>query len=248
MHPTIAKIGPFVFHTYGLMVATGVLLWLAISLYFAKKEKIEAQTIFDLAIYVIIASVIGARLFYVLGQPEYFRRHPFDIIMVQNGGLVFLGGLILGLLSIIIFAKKYKLPLAKILDILTPGVIIGYALGRIGCFFNGCCFGLPTELPWGMAFPHDCLAGTFFPYSHIHPTQLYSSLIAFLIFGLLLWQYPRKSYDGQIFYWGIILYSIYRFLIEFIRFSPMHWFSLTPSQWLSLVILVVVILIFRQKK
>ncbi|MFC1511517.1 prolipoprotein diacylglyceryl transferase, partial [Candidatus Margulisiibacteriota bacterium] len=108
----------------------------------------------------------------------------------------------------------------------------GIAIGRVGCFLNGCCFGLPTKLPWGMVFPFGSLAHSYFPGEHLHPTQLYSSLGGLVIFLLIVWLYRQKKYDGHIFLWWLIFYSIYRFLVEFLRYSPMHWLGLTPSQWI----------------
>lgn len=238
MFPVLFKVGPLAIHSYGLFVAIAFLVGLAISLFYARKEGIENQTILDLAIYVIISAVVGARIFYVLGQWDYYRSNPLEILMLQNGGLVFLGGLLLSILTIVIYARIKSLPLLKLLDALTPGTALGYAIGRIGCFLNGCCFGLPTKLPWGLVFPPGSLAALYFPAEPIHPTQLYSSLSVLLVFFVLLWLYRRKKFDGQIIFWGLILYAVYRFLVEFLRYSPVHWLQLTPSQWLSIALFV----------
>jgi len=232
MHPILLTIGSISFHSYGLMVALGFAAGLFLTIHFAGKEGIAAEIILDLAIYVIISAIIGARLFYVLGQPEYFLASPVEIIMLQNGGLVFLGGLLLSILTIIIYARVKALPVLKLLDAITPGTILGYCIGRIGCFLNGCCFGLPTKLPWGITFPTSSLADFYFPGKSLHPTQLYSSLIMLGAFAVLVLISRSKKFDGQVLCWGLILYSVYRFLIEFLRYSPIHWLRLTPSQWL----------------
>ena len=109
---------------------------------------------------------------------------------------------------------------------------LGYAFGRIGCFLNGCCFGLPTNLPWGVVFPPGSLADFYCHGERLHPTELYSSFSGLLIFIILALLYRHKKFNGQILFWGLILYSIYRFLVEFLRYSPIHWLGLTPSQWL----------------
>lgn len=234
MHPILFKFAGLEVHAYGFFVALGFLAGIFLALFFAKQEKIEGQIILDLSIYVIISSVIGARLIYVIGEWDYFRHNPIEIIMVQNGGLVFLGGFLLAMATIVIFARVKKLNLFKLLDAIMPGALLGYAIGRLGCFFNGCCFGLPTKLPWAIIFPPGSLAGAYCPDQPLHPTQLYASLSMLLAFIILSILYRRKRFDGQIFFWGIIFYSIYRFLVEFLRFSPIHWLSLTPSQWLLL--------------
>lgn len=232
MFPFLFKFGPLEIRSYGFFVALGFLLGILISLHYAKKEKIERGLILDLSILVILAAIVGARLFYVLGQWRYYLSNPLEIIMVQNGGLVFLGGFVFCFLTIWLFAKIKNINLLQLFDSIAPGTIFGYAIGRIGCFLNGCCFGCPTKLPWGISFPANSLAGSYFPGEALQPTQLYSVLAMFAAFALLFWLYQKKSYNGQILFWALILYSIYRFLVEFLRYSPIHWLGLTPSQWL----------------
>jgi len=232
MYPILSKIGPFVIHSYGLMVALAYIVAIAISLYFAKKEDIHPETIFDLALWLIVSGIIGARFFYVIGQWDIYRANPIEILMIQNGGLVILGGFLFNLAAVYYFAKLKNINLLKLFDVIAPGAAIGIAIGRVGCFLNGCCFGLPTNMPWGINFPFGALAHSYYPHEHIHPTQLYSVLLMLLVFLLVTFViYPRKKFDGQVFYWWLILYSIYRFAVEFFRYSPMHWLYLTPSQW-----------------
>jgi phosphatidylglycerol:prolipoprotein diacylglycerol transferase len=232
MYPVLFKIGPFSVHAYGFAIATAFLVGILISLHYAKKEGIKADQILDLAVYVIIAAIVGSRFLYVIGQWHEYQDNLLEIFMVQRGGLVFLGGLFLVLLVVVWHAKRKGIPVLKLLDVVSPGTLVGYAITRIGCFFNGCCFGQPTELPCGMVFPPGSLAHAYFPGQHIHPTQLYASASMLLAFIILLLIYRRKRFDGHVFYWGLILYSVYRFLVEFIRFSPIHWLGLTPSQWM----------------
>ena len=238
MCPILFRLGPFSIHAYGFMIAIAFLVGILISMRYARKEGLQAETILDLALYVIIAAIVGARLLYVLGTWADYRDNYWEMFMVQKGGLVFLGGLILAVLTVIGYARIKKINILKLLDILTPGTAIGYAITRIGCFFNGCCFGLPTKLPWGIEFPFGSLAHSFYPHDHIHPTQLYSSGSMLLAFAVLVWLYRSKKYDGFIFYWGLMFYSIYRFLVEFLRYSPIHWLNLTPSQWIVIPLFV----------
>lgn len=238
MHPVLFKIGPLSLYSYGFMLAIAFLVGIFASFYYAKREGIKPEAIFDLAIYVIIAGVVGSRLLYVIGRREEYRSNLSEIFMVQKGGLVFLGGLLAALLAIVFYARVKKINLWKLLDAITPGTVLGYALGRIGCFLNGCCFGLPTNAPWGVIFPPDSLAYSYFPGQPLHPAELYSFLSMFMAFIALIIIYRFKRFDGQVFFWGLIIYSIYRFLVEFIRYSPIHWLGLTPSQWLVIPVAV----------
>jgi len=236
MQPVLFNIGPLSVHAYGFFLALAFLLGIFISLYYAKREGIRSEIVFDLATYVILASLVGARLFYVIGQWDQYRDNLLEIFMVQKGGLVFLGGMLLVMAVVVWYTRARKINVFKMLDLITPAAAVGYAITRIGCFLNGCCFGIPTHGPCGVVFPKTSLAYSYFPGEPLHPTQLYSALIMFFVFLIILFVYHNKKYDGQVFYWGMVLYSIYRFLVEFIRFSPIHWLWLTPSQWIVLPI------------
>lgn len=251
MYPVLLSLGPLVIHSFGLMVALAFLAGIASSIYFATKAGIKSEAILDLALYVIIAAIIGARGLYVLGEWETYRANPLDIIMVQKGGLAFLGGLILAIAVVIYYAKIKAIPLLKLLDVLTPGTALGYVLGRIGCFLNGCCFGHPTHSIFGVKFPPGSLAYFQYPDVPVHPTQLYALVSILGAFLVMLWFWPRKKYDGQIFFWGLIMYSVYRFVVEYFRFCPdeLYWLGLNPGQFISLALLVIGLLgIYQAKK
>lgn len=238
MYPILFSLGSLHIYSYGFMVALAFGLGIFITVYFAKKEEIQPDVIFDAAIYVIISGIVGARLFYVIGQWGQYQNNLLDIFMVQKGGLVFLGGFLFCFVAVILFALLKKIPLLKLLDCIAPGAALGYAVGRLGCFLNGCCFGLPCSLPWSTKFPVGSLAYSYYPNIALHPTQLYSILAMLLAFFIILFIYRRKRYDGQVFYSWFVLYGIYRFGVEYFRFSPIHWLGLTPSQWLALIFIV----------
>lgn len=239
MYPVLCRLGPFSIYSYGFMIAIAFIAGILVSLRCARHEGIEESSVMDLSLYVIIAAIVGARLLYVIGQWNVYRNDPLEILMVQKGGLVFLGGLILAILTVITYSMIKRIDIYKLLDALTPGTALGYSLGRIGCFLNGCCFGLPTKLPWGIIFPPASLAGSTFPGEPLHPTQLYSTALIFLVFLFLLWLYRSKRFDGQIFFWGLVLYSIERFIIESLRYSPSHWLGLTPMQWMVIFLFII---------
>jgi phosphatidylglycerol:prolipoprotein diacylglycerol transferase len=238
MYPILFKFGVIEVHAYGFFVALAFLFGTLVSLHYAKKEGIRSETILDLVIYVIIAAIVGSRLFYVIGQWDQFKDAPLEMFMVQKGGLVFLGGFLLAFLTVIGYAKIKGIPLLKFFDVLAPGTALGYSIARIGCFLNGCCFGLPTKAGWGVVFPFGSLAYSYFPGEHLHPTQLYSLASMLIVFFVLVRMYRSKKFDGQIACWWFILYAAYRFLVEFLRFSPIHWLGLTPSQWLVLPLFI----------
>lgn len=236
MYPVLFSLGPIEIHAYGFMVAIAFLVGIYISIRYARKVGIGAEVILDLAIWVIIAAIVGSRLLYVVGRWNDFKGNLLDIVMVQKGGLAFLGGFLLALLVVYIFSLRKKIPILRLFDVLAPGLSIGYAIARVGCFLNGCCFGVPTRWPWGLIFPPDALAYLTFPHVHIHPTQLYSLFSMLIVFGLIVYLWKNRKYDGQIFFIWLILYAVYRFTVEFFRFCPpeLYVLGLDPGQVIAL--------------
>ena len=251
MHPVLFSFHNTTIFTYGFFVAMGFLL----ATFFAYWQVggfrsidsrqgissfISADQLLSLVIWIVISGIIGARIFYVIQFWSQFASDPPLVFNIRGGGLVFYGGLIGGLVALYWFCKIHRLPLLKVLDLVTPAVILGYSIGRIGCFLEGCCSGKVTHLPWAVHFP--LLEGLR------HPTQLYSSFLALLIFFFLIRLAKRQSYTGQVFFWGIVLQSCYRFGIEFLRENPLYY-GLSSAQWiaLGLVIIHVEFFILRTK-
>ncbi|NLB17851.1 MAG: prolipoprotein diacylglyceryl transferase [Syntrophomonadaceae bacterium] len=216
--------GNFRIFSYGVMLALGVAMSLILAVRAGRKEGIGEESILDLSIVTVLAGLLGARLFYVLVYDwSYYRNNLLQILDLRNEGLVWYGGLILGAVAALTYLRLKKLPVGSILDLFAPFVALGYAFGRIGCFLNGCCFGKPTALPWGVVFPGlDFVAR--------HPTQLYSSLFSLLLFAFLLWFYPRRRFDGQVILAYIMGYAVIRFGIEFFRENLIVWQGFTVSQ------------------
>jgi phosphatidylglycerol:prolipoprotein diacylglycerol transferase len=228
MHPIIFIYGPFTVYSWGLMVAIGFIGALITGSKYADRENISYDLVYEIFIRITIASLIGARLFYVLAFPSDYLRDPLSIIYLNQGGMVFLGGFVGAVLSLIPFAIKHRTSIWKIFDLLSPATMLGYAIGRIGCFLNGCCYGIEF---CGIQ----------------QPTQLYSSLAGFMIFFALVLLYPKKKYDGQVFLAAACLYSLYRFLIEFLRYSPVHILIFTPNQLLLAGIFTVILITLWKK-
>ena len=178
----------------------------------------------DMVVWIMVSSLLGARLTYVIFHLDEFRGRWIDVISpiqsdgtVGIAGLVVLGGVALCIPVAVWFLKKRNIPALKMLDILVPSLALGMGIGRIGCLLNGCCFGIPTDLPWGIEFPTTCLAGSAYPGQHIHPTQVYESLYGFAIMGILLLRSPHRRFTGELFFLFLVLYGIARFMNETVR-------------------------------
>ncbi|MBI4650492.1 prolipoprotein diacylglyceryl transferase [Candidatus Desantisbacteria bacterium] len=249
------EIGPFFIYTYGLFVALGFLGALISSAKIAKKENISEDIILDICLWIIIFSIIGARIFYIILNFSYYIENPFEMLQIYKGGLVFYGGLIAGILISVWYTNKNKLPLFKIADILAPGIALGQGFGRIGCFFRGCCYGKQTQLPWGITFPDDSLAAYLYGNNHkIHPSQIYEAMIDICIF-IFLWFYTKKKkFTGQIFLLYLILYGIGRIFTESTRGDIERglWGYLSTSQIMSFILIIIAsgmyIYLFKKEK
>ncbi len=235
MHPEICKIGPFTVYAYGLMLVAAFTASSLLASRQAKKENINPEIIFNLLFFVFVCGILGARIFYVIENISYYLKSPKEIIMLQHGGMAWFGGLIFGTGAAIIFIKKNKLKLFKILDILVPFVALAQSIGRIGCLLNGCCYGRPAE--FGIYFKVFDQA--------LIPIQLYSSLLLLLIFFILRFMQDKRHAPGAILCAYLFLYSIKRFFIEYFRNdSPRIFHGLTLFQALSLALLSVSLLLF----
>jgi phosphatidylglycerol:prolipoprotein diacylglycerol transferase len=180
MHPVLFQFGNLSFYTYGLLVAIGFLLGIALAMKEARRMGEDPEVILDLAFYLLLAGIIGSRLFYVIENFASYRLSPLDILKFWKGGLTFYGGLIPALMAGIWYVKKHNLRVLKILDIIAPSAAIGHAVGRLGCFSAGCCYGRVCDLPWAVVFTDP---KSLAPLGvSLHPTQIYSSLNAFFIF------------------------------------------------------------------
>lgn len=227
MHPVICKIGPLTIYSYGLMlvIAFMVITWLSSAE--AKKRGIHPDVIFNLNFVILICGIIGARILYISCNLSYYLRNPLEMIMLQKGGLAWFGGLACGMASAILYLRFKKLPVLKIADLLMPFIALGQAIGRLGCFLNGCCFG--KESSHGIYSPAQGAV--------LIPTQLYSALLLVFIFIVLRFLQKRPHKEGQILFAYLLLYSVKRFFIEFWRGdSPTILFGLTLFQFISLAV------------
>jgi len=237
MSPTILNLGPLTIHSYGLMLAIGALsgVWLTVRI--ARRVAIAPETIVDLAIVLVVTGVVGARVAYVLLHLSAYTGDWVDTLRIWDGGLAYYGALVFGMGAAALFGRRKRIPFLRLGDVVAPGLAVGYGFTRIGCLLHGCCYGKPTHFFLAIRLHPDGdimqLTGP------VHPTQIYSSVCAFVTAGVLLWLWKRRSWDGAVFVTYTLLYGVYRFLIEFLRYSSpkmMGWAGLTWAQWASVAI------------
>ncbi len=216
MHPILIHLGSFNLYTYGLFVALGFLTAMQVSKINAKPNGISVDIITDTFFVILVAAIIGARLLYVLINFSEYKNNLIAVFQIWNGGLVFFGGFLGAVTVVYIYLKKKNLNIWKIADIISPGIAIGHAIGRIGCLFAGCCYGkVCNNLPIAIKFSNiDSLAPLNI---YLHPTQIYSMISNLILFFILLWLQKRKRFDGMVFLIYIMLYSLFRSIIEFFR-------------------------------
>ncbi len=236
MHPVLFHLGSFTVYAYGFFVSLGFILGLAVVTLRGPKAGIPFGRIVDLFFYTVLSAIVGSRLLFVLVNFDAYRKNPLLIFHLREGGLIFYGGLILAAGVSIGYMRWHRLSVWKLADLFTPSIALGLFWGRIGCFFAGCCYGKETSLPWGVTFTDpDSLAKLNVP---LHPTQLYDAANGLAIFFFLIWMERRKSFDGQIFWLFLLLYSIGRFLIEMLRDDPRGFFFhplVSTSQGISIL-------------
>ncbi len=207
-------------------------LWRAVRV--SRKRGINPDRLYDLALICLLSGIIGARLVFILINPDTESFRGF--FAVWQGGLSFHGGVILAMLCGYLYTRLAKLSFWGCADLLAPSVAIAYAFTRIGCFLNGCCYGAPTTLPWAVRFEEH---GTLTPPSH--PTQLYATLANLLIFFILTKLEKMKRGTGFIFVSYLGLYAIYRFLVESLRkgYSAQVWaYGITQAQAVSVLMFI----------
>jgi len=224
VHPQLFHVGRFFLPTYGLLVASGVLIGLWISVRNSAKQGIDPDKSWNLGILVVLCGIVGAKILYIINDWSAYVAHPseiFSISTLQAGG-VFSGGLIGALLAAAWYIRKHHLPALATCDAFAPGLALGHAIGRIGCFAAGCCYGKPTHAWWGVTFRNpvaNALVGT--PLNEaLEPTQLFEAAVELANFFLLMWMLKRKKFDGQVFGAYLILYGVARFFLEFLRGDP----------------------------
>ncbi len=243
------KIGPLQINWYGFFVSLGMLIALFISLEITKRKEIKKELILDIGFWLIVFGVLGARIYDVFLEFPYYLKNPGQIIKIWEGGLAIHGGIIAGVLTIFYFVKKTKISFWKLGAVFVPGVALGQAIGRFGNYFNQELFGRPTSLPWGIPIIPENRPLNFLKESYFQPTFLYESLGLIIIFFILVFitykeLRQKKDYSILIVSLYMLLYSILRFSLEFIRidYAPII-LGLRVPQITSLVMIIVALFI-----
>lgn len=214
MSPILFEIGPISIHAYGVFITAAFLAGMGWTAREARSRELAHESVPGIAFPVLLGSMVGARLLYVIIEPHQFIDNPLEIFAIWNGGLVFSGGFLLGALSGYWKLRTEDRRLSW-LDSFAPGVALGQTIGRLGCFMAGCCYGSKTFLPWAVTFTDpNSLAPLF---RHLHPTQLYHSLAGLLTFGILLVAKRKLATPGRVSGLFLILFATFRILIEFFR-------------------------------
>ncbi|MBU0700451.1 prolipoprotein diacylglyceryl transferase [bacterium] len=230
MHPILFSIGHITIYSYGIIFAAAFVTGIYLAQKKAACSGIESKIIVDLGVYLLISSLVGARLFYIMDNLEWYIKHPAEIVFSRTG-FVFYGGFILAITVGIWYLRRHKLPVLKIADIFGPSIAIGEAIGRIGCFLHGCCYGRPTSPPWGICFPEDAPAGSVV----VHPTQIYLSVANVIVFIIL--SMIKPGFTGKICSLYLILHALFRFVIEYWRGDSASVFlGLTGAQLISVLL------------
>lgn len=237
MYPELFTIFGITVYSYGLLVAIGFFAGMTYITKYSDNIPVKKDQMYDFLFYLIVVSIIGARLLYVLVNIDSFIQHPLDVIKVWQGGLVFYGGFIAAVLYALIYCKYKKINIKRLADVFAPALALGHSFGRIGCLLSGCCYGKETH----------CLISV----NNRYPTQIFEAAGNLIIFFILHKLYKKSHKDGHIFLLYLIFYSVLRFSIEFFRGDDRGSFflGLSPAQNISIVILLVaVVLLFKNKK
>src|SRR5258708_10203841 len=216
MYPRLFELGPITVYTYGVLLAAAYLLGLKLAMVRAKARGLDAARVLDLGIYIIISALVGAKLLLLITDFQTFKNDPHELLTLARAGGVFYGGLILAVAVALWYIRRAGLPLWTTCDVFAPGIALGHAVGRLGCFFAGCCYGRPTTVPWAITF-RDPFAATNVgtPLNiPLHPTQLYEAGAEALILVVLLATERRgRPFPGRTFWLYMLLYAVSRFII-----------------------------------
>jgi phosphatidylglycerol:prolipoprotein diacylglycerol transferase len=243
VYPEIAHWGFFHLRTYGLMLAIAFLVGTWLGIKEARRHGLDEDTFLGVVVITLVASIVGARLLYVLEHLPDYRRQWSSVLALWEGGLTLYGGLIAGTAAGLWSARRQGLEPWRVADSLAPSLALGTVFGRIGCFLNGCCYGRPTSLPWGVVYPPDSFPGLEFGETPIHPSQLYFSIASLLLFAGLWTVRKRVTVPGQLFWTFVVLYALMRVPLDFTRaYEPatvighIGTLDITESQLFSLVL------------
>lgn len=224
MHPVLfelhlGRLGNFTVGTYGLFYALGFLLALRLAVGYARRDGIDTARIVDLGILMLLSGFLGAKLLLYILDARYYLANPMEMVRSLRSAGVFYGGFILASIAGLVYVRRHRLPLGKVADLVSPPLALGQAIGRLGCFAAGCCYGKACDLPWAVTFTDpraNQLTGVTLNVP-LHPTQIYHAMADLLILGITASLMRRRRFEGQVFWVYVLSYSALRFLVEMFR-------------------------------
>jgi phosphatidylglycerol:prolipoprotein diacylglycerol transferase len=228
MYPILFEVGGYPVAAYGTALLLAFAVGIAVGVRRARAQGLDADRVLDAGMLILVSSILGARLLWVVTHPAVFRSPEVGWLDALNpfqgaggGGVVglsMLGGVVLAVLSTVAFFAYHRLPVLPHADVIMPSVVLGEGITRIGCFLNGCCHGLVCSAPWGVRFPGGSPAAVLFPGEAVHPTQIYASLLGFASFAFLVWLARRRPFPGAVFFTSLVLLGGYRIALDFVRY------------------------------
>jgi phosphatidylglycerol:prolipoprotein diacylglycerol transferase len=217
MIPELFHAGPFHLRSYGVMMAIAFLVGTWLALREARRLSLNEDKLVNVILLTLVASILGARALYVIEHLPEFRREWGDVFALWQGGLTLYGGIVAGTFVGLASAARMGLPRWVVADALTPSLALGTMFGRVGCFLNGCCYGKPTSVPWGVKFPPGSFATLEFGDTPVHPSQLYNAALGLALFTVLWLLRRRFRTPGVLFWTFLVTFSVARIFIDLTR-------------------------------
>jgi phosphatidylglycerol---prolipoprotein diacylglyceryl transferase len=246
--PVLLQIGPVTIRWYGLMIACGIAMGIYIALREARRRGIGEEQTYNCAMWGVMGAIVGARLVHVVDRIDFYLQNPASILAIQQGGLAIWGGVLGGIGAGALYCRLAGLPVARVADVAAPAMLLGQIVGRLGCLINGDAYGAPVDLPWSIMYVHqDALIPDLGEYTHPYP--LYEIAWNVILLGFL-WRMRRGSQaDGVLFLAYLILYSLGRVLLTFVRQETVVALGLQQAQLLGLIVIALAapLLLWRRR-
>lgn len=238
MHPVLFKLGSMAIYTYGLVMSVGIIAGICLAMYLGRKRGYDGVFVSDAGVWTVISGLLGARLAYVLQNWSTYSSEPLRMLDFRSGGISIQGAIVLGFAATAFCFWRKKISAWNGLDVYSAPVLLGMAIGRIGCVFQACCWGKVSEgLPWGIVYPLSAGLGS----APRHPSQIYEMLMDLALIPLVIWLYNRASFAGQAFWCTIAGYGVVRFVSEIFREGD-YAGVMTLAQWFALLFVLVGVL------
>lgn len=247
MRPVLFSIFGLKIYGYGVMMAVGIIAAVLLLSYRSKKIGYNEDSIINMIFLAVICGIAGGKILFLITMLGNIIKEPSSIINMIRSGFVIYGAVIGGALGVLFYCRRKKWDFLKMADLIIPSVALGQAFGRIGCFLAGCCYGKPTTLPIGIVFKNSPFAPNGV---RLQPTELYSSAFDFFLTVVLLLYTKRNKKNGRVFAMYMILYSVGRFIVEFLRGDNIRGFIgvFSVSQFIGIFVVILGILLYNFDK